>query len=144
MQEKASVEAEVPYVFQTDHMCIIAGCTVGIEGQLLNIIQQFENDEDEGKTMDIWNVYVLHIYLLILLQELCKWIARIVYEEAELLGDNQISFHWLKENTKEEVVMRDNMAAQYWDEYDEGSSRSELVVQQREKDLEVLYNSKKM
>ena len=59
--------------------------------------------------MDIWNVYILHIYLLILLQELCKWIARMVYEEAELLGGNQISFHWLKENTEEEVVFRSNM-----------------------------------
>ena len=39
MEEKALVEAEVPYVFQTDHMCIIAGCTVGIEGQLMNIVQ---------------------------------------------------------------------------------------------------------
>ena len=25
MEEKASVEAEVPYVFQNDHMCLIAG-----------------------------------------------------------------------------------------------------------------------
>ena len=32
MEEKASVEAEVPYVFQTDHMCLIAGCTIGTEG----------------------------------------------------------------------------------------------------------------
>ena len=43
-EEKASVEAEVPYVFQTDNMCLIASCTIGIEGQLLNIVQQFEND----------------------------------------------------------------------------------------------------
>ena len=62
--------------------------------------------------MDIWNVYVLHIYFLILLQELCKWIARMVDKEADLLGDNQISFHWLKENTEEEVVLRDNREAQ--------------------------------
>ena len=48
-------------------MCLIASCTDGIEGQLLNIVQQFEKDEDGGKTMDIWNVYILHIYLLILL-----------------------------------------------------------------------------
>ena len=57
----------MPYVFQTENMCLIAGCIVGTEGQLLNIVQQFEQDEDGGKTMDIWNVYVLHIYLLILL-----------------------------------------------------------------------------
>ena len=71
-EEKASVEAEVPYVFKTKNMCLVAGCTVGTEGQLLNIVQQFEKDEDEGKTMDIWNVYILHIYLLIVLQELCN------------------------------------------------------------------------
>ena len=74
-------------------MCLIVGFIVGAEGQLLNIFQQFKKDEDEGKTMDIWNVYVLHIYLLILLQVLCKWIARMVDEEIELLGGNQISFH---------------------------------------------------
>ena len=56
MEEEASVEAEVPYVFQTEYMCLIEGCTVGTEGQLLNIIQRFEKDEYEGKTMDIWNV----------------------------------------------------------------------------------------
>ena len=38
MEEKASVGAEVPYVFQTNHMCLIAGCTVGTEGQFLNIV----------------------------------------------------------------------------------------------------------
>ena len=96
MEEKASVGDEVPYVFQTGHMCLIAGCTVGTEGQLLNIFQQFEESEGEGKTMDIWSVYVLHIYLLTLLQVLSKWIARMVDEEAKLLGGNQISFHWLK------------------------------------------------
>ena len=67
LEEKASVEAEVPYVFQTDHMCLIAGCTVGTEVQLLNIVQQFKEDENEGKIMDMWNVYVLNIYLLTLL-----------------------------------------------------------------------------
>ena len=49
MEEEASVEVEVPYVFQTDHMCLIVGCTVGIEGQLMNIVQHFEKDEYEGK-----------------------------------------------------------------------------------------------
>ena len=93
-------------------MCLIAGCTVGIEGQLLNIFQHFEEDEDEGKTMDIWNVYIFPIHFTILLCVLCKWIARMVYEEEELLGDNKISFHWLKENTEEEVVLRDNREAQ--------------------------------
>ena len=48
MEEKASIEAEVPYVFQTNNMCLIIGCTVGIEGKLLNIVQQFEKDEEEG------------------------------------------------------------------------------------------------
>ena len=56
MEEKASIEAEVPCIFQIDDMCLIAGCTVGTEGQLLNIVQQFEKDENEGKTMEIWNV----------------------------------------------------------------------------------------
>ena len=50
-------------------------------------------------------------------------------EEASLLGGNQISFHWLKENTEEEVVLRDNMAAQDWDEDDGGSISSEPIVQ---------------
>ena len=95
LDKKASVEGEVPYVFQTYNMCLIAGCTVGIEGQLLNIVQQFEKDEDEGKTMDIWNFYILHIYLLILLQELCKWIAGMVDDEVE-------------------IVLRDIMVAQDW------------------------------
>ena len=94
--------------------------------------------------MDIWNVYVLHIYLLILLQVLCKWISGIVGEEAKLLGGNQISFHWLKENTEEEVVLRSSMAAQDWVEDDGGSSSSEPVVQQKEKALELLYTSKQM
>ena len=39
LEEKASVEAKVHYVFQTDNMCLIAGYTVGTEGQLLNIVQ---------------------------------------------------------------------------------------------------------
>ena len=125
LEEKTSVEAEVPYVFQNDNMCLVAGCTVGTEGQLLNIVQQFEKDEDEGKNVDIWNVYVLHIYLLILLQVLCKWIAGIVDDEVE-------------------IVLRDNMAAQDWAKYDGGSSSSELVVQHREKALEVLYTSRQM
>ena len=60
--------------------------------------------------MDIWNVYVLHIYLLILLQELCKWIAGMVDDEVE-------------------IVLRDNMAAQDRAKDDEGSSNSEPVVQ---------------
>ena len=80
LEENASIEAEVPYVFQTENLCLIAGFTVGTKGQLLNIVQQFEKDEYEGKDMDIWNVYILHIYLLILLQELCKWIPTMLYE----------------------------------------------------------------
>ena len=60
----------------------------------MNIVQQFEKDEDEGKTMDIWNVYVLHRDLLILSQELCKWIAGMVDDEVE-------------------IVLRANMAAQH-------------------------------
>ena len=53
MEEKASVEDEVPYVFQTDNMCVTAGYAGGTKGQLLNIFQQFEEDEDEGKIMDM-------------------------------------------------------------------------------------------
>ena len=67
MEEKALVEYEVPYVFQSDNMCLIVGYAGGTKGQLLNIVQQFEEDEDEGKIMDMWNVYVLNIYLLTLL-----------------------------------------------------------------------------
>ena len=77
--------------------------------------------------MDIWNVYILHIYLLILLQELCKWIARMVDEEAKLLVGNQISFHWLKDNTEEEFVLRSSMAIQNRAE-DSERNGSELVV----------------
>ena len=54
---------------------------------MLNIVQQFEKDEDEGKNVDIWNVYVLHIYLLILLQVLCKWIAGMVNDGERLSGE---------------------------------------------------------
>jgi len=70
MEEKASVETEVPYVFKANDMCLTAGCTSRTKGQLLNIVQKFEEDEDEGKIMDMWNVYVLNIYLLTLLQVL--------------------------------------------------------------------------
>ena len=75
--------------------------------------------------MDIWNVYVLHIYLLILLQELYKWIAGMVNDEVQ-------------------IVLRDNMEAQDQVEDDEGSRSSEPLVQQREKALEVLYNSRQI
>ena len=37
LDEKASIEAEVPYVFQTENMCLIAGYTIGIEGKLLRV-----------------------------------------------------------------------------------------------------------
>ena len=84
---------------------------------MLNIVKQFEKDEDEGKT------YVFHIYLMILLQVLCKWLPGIVDDEVE-------------------IVLRDNMAAQDRDEDDEGSSNSEPIVEQREKALEVLYTSR--
>ena len=67
-----------------------------------------------------------------------------VYEEAEFPGDNQISFHWLKENIEDVIFLRDNMEAQDWAEDDGGSSSSEPVVQQREKALDVLYTSRKM
>ena len=109
LEEKASVEAKVPYVFQTNNMCLNVGCTVGTKGKLLNIVQQFKNYEDEHKTMDIWNVYNLHIYFLILLQVLCKWRAGIVDDEVE-------------------IVFRDNMEAQYRDEDDEGSINNKYVL----------------
>ena len=131
LEEKASVEDDVPYVFQIDNMCLIASCTVGTEGQLLNIVQQFEEDEDEGKIMDMWNVYILHIYLLTLLQVFCKWIVGMVNDEAWLPDGSKISFHSLKENVEEEIVLRDNMVAQDRDDDDEGSSNNEPIVNQR-------------
>ena len=57
----------MPYVFKTNDMSLTVSCTSGTEGQLLNIVQLFEEDEDEIKIMDMWNVYVLNIYLLTLL-----------------------------------------------------------------------------
>ena len=89
MEEKALVEAEEPCEFDANDLCLITGCIGGIEVQFLYVVQHFEEDEDEGKTMDIWNVYVLHIYFLILLQVLCKWIAGMVDDEVEIvLRDN--------------------------------------------------------
>ena len=44
LEEKVSVEAKVPYVFQTDNMCLIAGCTGGTEGQFLYVVRQFEEE----------------------------------------------------------------------------------------------------
>ena len=99
--EKELVEDEEPCEFDTNDLCLTVGCTNERKGQLLNIVRQFEEDENEGGIMDMWNVYVLNIYLLILLQVLCKCMARMVNKEVELLGSNQISFHWLKENIKE-------------------------------------------
>ena len=138
MEEKASFEVEVTYVFQTDNMCLVAGFIVGTQGQLPNIVQKFEEDEDEDKIMDMWNVYVLNVYWLILLQVLCKWIVGILNEEAKLSDGNQISFHWLKENIEEEIVLRDNMAVQDRAEDIEGSGNESVVLQQWEKPLEVL------
>ena len=110
LEKKASAETEVPYVFKASDMCLTAGCTSGTEGQLLNIVQQFEEYEDKIK--DMWNANALNIYLLILLQVLCKRIGWILNEEAELSNGNRNYFHWLKENIEEEIVLRDNMAAQ--------------------------------
>ena len=67
-----------------------------------------------------------------------------VINESWLRDGNKISFHWLKENTKEEVVLRDNMEAQDRVENDKGSSNSETIVQQGEKSLEVHYTSDQM
>ena len=80
--------------------------------------------------MDIWNVYVLHIYLLILLQELCKWIVGMVNDEAWFPDGSKISFHLLKENVEEEIVLRDNMEAQYWAEDVERCGNDIIVLQQ--------------
>ena len=63
----------------------------------------------------------MNIYLLTLLQVLCKWIAEMVNEEAQLFDGNKNSFHWLKENIEEEIDLRDNMAAQDSAEDIEGS-----------------------
>ena len=101
MEEKASVEDEVPYVFKTNNMCLTIGYACGTKGQLMNIFQQFEEDEDEGKIMDMWNVYILHIYLLTLLQVFCKWIVGMLNDEAWFPNGSKISFHLLKENAKE-------------------------------------------
>ena len=59
-------------------------------------------------------------------------------EEAELSDGNQISFHWLKENIEEEIVLRYNMAAQDRAEGIEGSGNGYVVLQPWEKALEVL------
>lgn len=134
MAEKASVKVEVPYVFRTDNMCLIAGCKVGTEGQLLNIVQKFEEDEDKGKIMDMWNVYVLHLYLLTLLQVFCKWITGIEDDGVELSEDNEVPLHWLKENIEVEIVLRDKLVAKDRAEDDEGSD-NEFVMQQRKKPL---------
>ena len=50
MEEKASAETEVPYVFETDDICLTTGYIGGTEGNLLNIVQQFEEYEDEGES----------------------------------------------------------------------------------------------
>ena len=139
MEVKASVETKETYVFNTNDMCLTTGCTNERRGQLLNIVQQIGEDEDEGETMDMWwNVYVLNIYFLTLLQLLCKWIAGIVNEEAQLSDGNKIYFHWLKENIEKEIVLRDNMAAQERAEDIEGSGNEFVVLQQWEKPLQVL------
>ena len=62
-----------------------------------------------------------------------------VNDEAWLLGSNQISFHWLKENVEEEIVLRDNMVSQDWDEDVERCGNDIIVLQQWRKALEVLY-----
>ena len=82
--------------------------------------------------MDIWSVYVLHIYLLTLLQVLCKWIVGVVDDEAGLPDDSKISF--LKENIEEKFVLRDKLVAKDRAEDDEGSD-NEFVMQQRKKPL---------
>ena len=125
-------------------MCLTARCTNGRKGRLLKIVQKVEEDEDEGEIMCIWNVYVLNIYLLALLQVLCKWIAWIMNKKQIFFGGNQISFHFLKENIEEEIVLRDNMAAQDWAEDIERCGNEIIVLQQWRKDLEVLYTFEQM
>ena len=51
-----------------------------------------------------------------------------VNDEAWLPDGSKISFHWLKQNIEEAVVLRDNMPAQDWAEDDEESSSSEPGV----------------
>ena len=58
-------------------------------------------------------------------------------KEVEFLGGNQISFNWVKENTKEEVALRNSMAIQNRDEYVEKSDTEFIVLQQWENPLEV-------
>ena len=64
-------------------------------------------------------------------------------EKAELPDGSKLSFHWLKENTEKEIVLRNSMAVQNRAEDDEGSN-SESVVQQRKEPLEVFYTSGRM
>ena len=55
-----------------------------------------------------------------------------VNKEFELFGGNKISFHWLKENIEEEIVLRDNMAAQNRVEDVERHGNKYFVLQQGE------------
>ena len=60
------------------------------------------------------------------------------------LDGSKISFHLLKENAEEEIVLRDNMAAQDWVEDVERCGNDIIVLQQRRKALEVFYTSKQV
>ena len=67
-----------------------------------------------------------------------------VINESWLRDGNKISFHLLKENVEEEIVLRDNMEAQYWAEDVERCSNDIIVLQQWRNALEVLYTSEQM
>ena len=64
-------------------------------------------------------------------------------EKAELPDGSKISFHWLKENTEEEIVLRDNMAVQHRAGDVEGNGIKFAVLQKWEKPLEVLNTFEK-
>ena len=52
-----------------------------------------------------------------------------VNDEAWFPNGSTISFHLLKENAEEEIVLRDNMAAQDWDEDVERCENNIIVLQ---------------
>ena len=56
---------------------------------------------------------------------------------------SKISFHWLKENSEEEIVLRDNMAVQHRAGDVEGNGIKFAVLQKWEKPLEVLNTFEK-
>ena len=62
---------------------------------------------EEDEVLHIgWYVFIVNVYLIVLFQTMYIWIRRIVIEESELSHGNETSFHLLKENVEEEVVLK--------------------------------------